>query len=360
MDVARKEELKKFCNGFSNPVVIMDNKFGCAYSNKPKLIPQDSSIMPVFQKAVSLPLDKVHVTMAMIKGCFYSVRIVPLDGELYFCEFFDQSTVFSLAENTDIYDKILPIINGVEYNTSALWRGYNILRSKLESEANEDSMRCALGFETYLTSLNAVMKNVSEYINMLFYTPRPNVVVDINSVLKGLVERCNTILAVSGRYIDYVSEPDEVYINAELRHVICAAVNALQNALMYSPRDCIIYATLYKPPGNKDRIALKILNDNLMFVDKKAGEEPGVNFDHQRLGYGIPIIRRFTELAGGSFAMKEENGKVATTITLPTVKDPVAEIGVGVVRSSQYVYYKTDIPDIVELKMLEVNVLFRE
>ena len=359
MVTARKEELKKFCNGFSNPVAIMDNKFRCAYSNKPKLFPQESSMMSIFQKVIVLPLEKACITMAVVNGIFYGVRIVPLDDELYMCEFFDCDTIHSLAENTDVYHKILPIINDVEYNTSALWRGCNVLRSSLESAQYESSKRCALEFEKHLTSMSSVIKNLSEYVNMMFYTPQKNTVVDIASIMTGIVERCNTILTVSGRYIDLVCEPEEIYINAEARHAICAAVNALQNALMYSPRDCIPYVTLCRPTGNEDCAVLQILNDNLMYIDPRSGEEPGKNFDHQRLGYGIPIIKRFAELAGGSFEFEELDGnKVRTAITLPLVRYPAAEKGIGVLKSSQYVYYKTEIPDIVDLKMLEINELF--
>lgn len=357
MDIARKEELKKYCNNFSDPVAVMDKKFRCAYCNKPKLIPQESSMKSIFQKAVFLPLDEVHITMAVINGCFYSARIVPLDGELYICEFFDQNTILSMAENTDIYGKLLPIVNDVEYNTAALWRGCRILRSTLEAEKSYNGIRCALQFEKYLISMNSVIKNVSEYTNMLFYAPRTNAVVDLPPLIKVLVERCNTILTVSDRYIDYVCELDSIYINAETRHVICAVVNALQNALMYSPRDCIPCVTLFKPLNREDRITLQIMNDNLMYVDQKHGEEPGKNFDHQRLGYGIPIIKRFAELCKGSFEFGENDGKVCTTVTLPTVKLPTSEK--GVLNGSEDVYYKTEIPDIVELKMLEVNELFR-
>lgn len=359
MDTARKEEIKKFCNGFSDPVALMDNKFRCVYSNKPKLIPQESSMMSIFQKAMILPLNKVHITMAMIKGCFYSVRIAPFEEGLYICEFFDQNTILSLAENTNIYDKILPIINGVEYNTAALWRGLNVLRSKLETERSGDDPLCALELEKYLTGLSSVTKNVSEYVNMLFYTPKRHLVVDLASMMTGIIGRCNTILAASGRYVDFVCDPEAIYINAEARHVICAVVNAVQNALMYSPRDCVPYVTLSKPSVNDRNVVLRILNDNAMYVDQKSGEEPGLNFDHQRLGYGIPIIKRFAELAGGSVSFDEENGKFRTLITLPLVDDPNAANGIGVLKSSRYVYYKTEIPDIVDLKMLEINELFR-
>lgn len=360
MELARKEELKKYCNRFSNLVAVMDNNFRCAYSNKPKLLPQESSMMSLFQKTVMLPPDSVHFTMALLKGITYSVRIVPLDGELCLCEFFDRSTVFSMAENTDIYGMILPIVNGVEYNTAALWRGFYSLRSILEEQEDNDGIRSALGFEKYLTGLNSIMKNVSEYVNMLFYPANSKSVIDLAPILKGIVERCNTVLAESGRYIDFMCEPNEVYIKAEARHVMCAVVNALQNAVMYSPRDCIPNVSLFEPLNNKDNlIVLQIVNRNIMYVDQKHGEEPGRNFDHKRLGYGIPILKRFAEMAGGNLIFREENGQVVTTLQLPMIEKQVAENVSIPIKSPHYEYYKTEIPDILELKMQEVNELFR-
>lgn len=359
MDVAHREELKKYCNRFTNPVAVMDNTFRCAYSNKPKLLPHESSMMSVFQKTVVLPLDEVHFTMAMLRSSLYSVRITPIDDELYLCEFFDQSTVLSLAENTDIYDKILPIVNGLEYNTAAIWRGFYALRGTLEEQENTDGIRCSLDIEKHLTGLNSIMKNASEYMNMLFYTPTSRSVVDIVPMVKAIVERCNTILAESGRYIDFMCEPQELYIKAEARHVMCAVVNVLQNAVMYSPRDCIPNVSLFEPLDNKEGlVVLQTVNSNIMFVDQKRGDEPCKNFDHQRLGYGIPIIKRFAEMAGGSFVFKEENGQVVTAVKLPVIKPKAAKNGIGVLKSSQYEYFKTEIPDILELKMQEVNDFF--
>ncbi|MDE6729119.1 MAG: hypothetical protein K2J80_14460 [Oscillospiraceae bacterium] len=358
MDTAEKEAIKKFFSGFSNPAALMDNRFVCVYSNKSKLLPQDKSMMAIFQKTVTLPLTKSHITMAMINGCFYGVRIVPFNDELYFCEFFDRATLLSLAENTDIYDKLLPVINGVEYNTAALWRGYSNLKSRLEGEDHEGDLGCAAEMEKHLISLHSYTKNISEYLNMLFYTPKTGLALNLASIMTGIVGRCNTVLAASNRYVDYVCEESTILINAESRHVAVAVINALQNALMYSTRDCIPYVTLFKPDIKDCKYAvLKILNNSAMYIDNKNGSETEFNFGNQRLGYGIPIIKRFAELVGGSFSMHEENGMISTEITLPLVEDTNANI--GVLNSSRYIYYKTDIPDILELKMMEVNELFK-
>lgn len=359
MDTALKESIKKICNLIPDLVLIMDNRFNCVYSNNVKLIPYEKSIISIFHKTVCLPLKGVHITMAMVGGCFYSVRMVPLDGELNLCEFFDVNSILTLAENTDLYDKLLPILNEIDINTAALWRGYSTLHDKLEREEHDDDIHCASEMERYLTSLNSVTKNIAEYANMLFYNPKVIYAVDIAQLSIEMVGRCNTLLLKSGRYIDIVIEQQEVYIKAEVRHIICALINAVQNALMYSPCDCIPYFSICKITENfKSFVRIQILNDNILYVDQKHGASPGLNFGHQRLGYGIPIIKRFAEMNGGSFSLEEKDGKVRLLIDIPAVMNPDSEKGIGVVSSSQIVHYQTDIPDIVELKMAEVNELF--
>lgn len=359
LETAHKEAIKKICNKLLNLVLIMDNEFKCVYSNNTKLVPCDNSIISIFQKSIFLPLKEVHITMAMVKGCFYSVRIVPLDEELYMCEFFDVQALLSLMENTDLFDKLLPILNEIDFNTSALWRGYSTLHDRLESEERNEDLRCASAMERYLTSLNSVTKNVSEYVSMCFYNPKAQFAVNVAQLAIELVERCNTLLLKSGRYIDIVVEQQAIFIEAQVRHIVCAIVNAVQNALMYSPKDCIPYFSICKITENfKSFVRIQILNDNIMYVDQKHGERPGFNFDHQRLGYGIPIIKRFAEMNGGMYSFEEKDGKVRLLIDIPAVTDPNELKGIGVVNSSRYVHYETDIPDIVELKMAEVNDLF--
>lgn len=359
LEVSHKEVIKRICDKLPDFILIMDNKFKCVYSNKPKLISAEGSVISIFQKTIFLPLKEVQTTAAIVKGCFYSVRMVPLDDELVLCEFFDVKELLSLAENTDLYNKLLPLLNEIERNTSALWRGYVNLRDRLESEERDEDVRCVSEMARYLTGLNSVSKNLTEYSNMLFYHPAVIHPVNVAKLAMELVERSNSILLKSGRYIDVIVEQQEIYINAEQRHIVCALVNALQNALMYSPRDCIPHFSVCKVIKDFNSvIRMQILNDGLLYVDQKHGESLGVNFDHQRLGYGIPIIKRFAEMYGGSCSFEEKDGKVRLLIEVPAVRNPDTLKGIGVVNSSFFVHFDTGIPDIVELKMDEVNDLF--
>lgn len=358
MEKIVREAMKRFCDGFSNPAVIMDRTFMCLYSNRPKLIPPDRSLAAVFTKTVVLPLKSTQTSSAAINGTGYCVRLMPLDEGLCICEFIEAAAVLEFAENTDIYGKLLPIVNELDYDSAALWRSCHILRSKLDAE--ESGAECALGIEKYLTRMSSVVGSVSEYVNIMFCASLDTAFIDINTLLEGLIGRCNTVLSDCGRYVDYVSEPGSVYIRSHQRYVICAAVNAIQNALLYSPRDCVPYVTLCREDPNEPcgNVILQIINDRALY--NESGSDGEWNMNSQRLGFGIPIIKRFAELAGGSFSIGEENGKVRAVIKLPIAELPADRRGVCVLSSSHFVYYKTGIPDILELKMREINMLFAE
>lgn len=358
MEKTARDAIKRFCDGFSNPAVVMDSTFMCLYSNRPKLIPPDSSLAAVFIKTVFLPVKSTQTSSAAINGKGYCVRMMPLDEGMCICEFIEAAAVLEFAENTDIYGMLLPIVNELDYDSSALWRSCDILRSKLDTE--ESGAECALGIEKYLTRMSSVIGSVSEYVNIMFSASSDTSVIDINTLLAGLIGRCNTVLSDCGRYVDYVSEPGSVYIRSHQRHVICAVVNAIQNALMYSPRECVPYVTLCRedPTEFCGNVILQIVNDSALYND--GGADGEWNMNSQRLGFGIPIIKRFAELAGGNFSLGEENGKVRAVIKLPIAELPTDRYGIGVLSSSQFVYYKTGIPDILELKMREINMLFAE
>lgn len=356
MERSRREELKRYFGGMKEPVAIVDKKFVCVYSNRPRLLPVDSSIESVFSGDTSELLSVPGSKMAVINGCFYSVRVTPIEEELYICDFFDLSAIISLAGNTDIYNRIFPIVDAVEYNTSAIWRGISTLKSKLQSD-ERGGLECVAEIEKRLVALSSCSKNISEYMNMLNYTPRGDTVINLVPLAADIVKRCNTILSDMGRCVDYVCEEQELFINAQTRHVLSALVNAIQNALVYSTRDCVPCLTITKQ-AQTNEVIIKLVNNSSLYIERDSGEEPSVNLTGQRLGYGIPIIKRFAELAGGTFSLNETNGLFSAVIELPLADESTIKEKAPTLSSSGYVYYQTDIPDIIGLKMREVIDLF--
>lgn len=358
MERSRREELKRYFGKTKEPVAIVDKHLICVYSNRPRLLPADTSIAKVFSGDTAGLLSEPGAKMASINGCFYSVRITPIEEELYVCDFFDLSAIISLAGNTDIYNRIFPIVDAVEYNTAALWRGLSTLKSKLRD--NEcGCLECAADMEKRLVSLSSCSKNISEYMNMLNFTPRGVSAINLVPLAADIVKRCNTVLSDMGRTVDYICDEQELYINAQARHVLSALVNAIQNALVYSTRDCVPVLTLSKQNNTETGEAVIVLvNNSSLYIERESGEEPSVNLSGQRLGYGIPIIKRFAELSGGTFELHEANGQFTAVIELPLVDEQTLKNKTPMLSSGGYVYYQTDIPDIIGLKMREVIDLF--
>ena len=358
MDKKRKDELKKYFGKVNEPVAIVDDKLTCVYSNSPKLLPEGNSVGVFFQGSTSTLLTEPAPRMAVLNGVAYSVRITPIDNDLYVCDFLDAYALAAMASNTDVYNKIFPIIDCIEYNTALLWQGTSTLKDTIQSK-KKSNLDIVLDMEKRLISLNSCSKNISEYINMLKYTPRKDVFLNLAPFAEDIVNRCNTVLSDSGRCVEYFCEEKELFIKAEKRHALCALVNAIQNALVYSTRDCVPCLTITKLNKTKNGEALiRLVNNSSIFIDRQRGDKPSVNFVGQRIGFGLPIIKRFAELAGGKFTLNEQDGQYTTLIELPLIGNDYPTSGEARLSSGGYDYYQTAIPDIVELKMREVINLF--
>ncbi|MDE6731513.1 MAG: ATP-binding protein [Oscillospiraceae bacterium] len=353
MERSRKTELKRYFGEMSEPVAIVDKDLKCVYSNCPKLLPEDASIEGFFSCDKSELLYNPKAKPAVINGCCYSVKVIPIDEALYVCEFFDLSSIFELAENTDFHGRVFPMVDSIERSASTLWKGLSNLEEMLPGDS-PDALKIALDMKKRVVELSSCSKNMIEYMNMFRFIPQAVSIIDLASFAKDIVNRCNTELSNSGRCVDFICEEPELYINAQQRHVMSALVNAIQNALMFSTRDCVPCLTLSR--GNKSKSGeaiIVLMNNSSLYVEGESR-----NFVGQRMGYGIPIIKRFAELYGGTFELREENGIFTTLIELPLVPEAVLRNRVHQLSSGGYVHFDTGIPDILELKMLEITYRF--
>lgn len=364
MERSRKTELKRYFGAMKEPVAIVDKKLKCVYSNRPKLLPENKSIKYVFCGNTSGLLLVPGAKMALINGCSYSVRITPIDDELYVCDFFDLSAIIQLAENTDIYSRLFPLVDVIEFNTSELWRSLSALKSKFFEDGYGESggFRITADMEKLVVALSSCSKNIAEYMNLLKNTTMRDDPINLVSITKAIVKRCNTLLSKIGRCVDFVSDERELFINAHCRHIVSALVNAIQNALVYSTRDCVPCLTISRGSRRDDsesgEAVITLVNNSSLYIDRDSGKEPSINLSGQRVGYGIPIIKRFAELSGGTFELSEANGQFTATIELPLVGEETLKRMQQQFSSSEFIFYDTGIPDIVDLKMLEVVGLF--
>lgn len=193
---------------------------------------------------------------------------------------------------------------------------------------------------------------------MLYRTQRETVV-DAGELCENLAKRCNAALAKCGRRIEALIDPGSLYIYADSRRAVVALVNAVQNALLYSPKETEpILTVCYRESRGRKFVEIRVVNESSMFSSKDFSGSVDVNFSYQRLGYGIPIIKRFAQVSGGWFDMTEENGRVTVTISLPA-----AHYGSGAelpLRKPSAAQYDTGIPDFTEIMMREVVQFFGE
>lgn len=346
-----------------NTVVLLDRVMKCVWSNNEKVLRSGVSLVSLVRDPLVYPLKGFTQVRVLINGEFACARLTPVRNEhgdpcLYICEIVDSVAALELAVQTDAAAKILPLYNSVEYNMAEVWRCSSELQQECLDSKDFTRLEKLCAIQRSLSNIGSVAKNAFEYVDMLF-SKRESARIDAGALLTKLVERCNAGLAKCGRRVEVICDPEELEITADGRHAVTALVNAVQNALLYSPRDCVPVATVYRAAeGNREFVVFSVTNDNVMFTDKDFSENLSVNFSYQRMGFGIPIIKRFAEESGGQFLMTDNSGKVTVKVTLPAAaKDSGSGVRLG---KPIFPSYDTGIPDILDIKMREVAEFFGE
>lgn len=260
-----------------------------------------------------------------------------------------------MADKTGVYEKMLPFINNFEHNIAVMWNSISGLSRKFEIEKRFEDIKQLADIRRRTMYLNASAKNLFEFANM-FYPKSTMKKIDVYALVEGIINRCNLILEGCCRRIEFIADKNDYFIGANQRHCITALINALQNALLYSRVDSCPIVTLSKSVFTDVPYAVLQVTNKCDVRTDENGNSPDLNFSCQRIGCGIPIIKRFTEESSGEFSMEEKNGIMTVTLKLPIIADE--KIGEIVLEESEYTYYNTGIPDIVELKMFEVLSFF--
>lgn len=349
MDFNELDKITAFCSGFANPVILFDKEWNVVYCNKKSFVLPKTNVKNLILSDIE-KLKSGESFLMVVNGKQYCSRVSVHDN-LFFCELFSSEDLFAMADKSDIYEKILPFIDNFEHNIAVMWSSISTLTKKLEIEERFDDIKQLADIRKSTMYLNAAGKNIFEYANM-FYPKVTYKKIDTYALVEGIINRCNEALGGCGRRIEFFADKNDYFIKANQRHCVTALINALQNALLYSPVDCCPTVTLSRSVFTDVPYAiLQVTNKcNVRFEEVKRTSD--LNFSCQRIGCGIPIIKRFAEETGGSFGMEEKNGTMTVTLKLPIIVNE--KTGEMVLEQSEYTYYNTGIPDIVDLKMFEV------
>ena len=349
MELNHLEKIVEFCSGFENPVILFDKEWNIVYCNRKSLV-NSKSLAQIITESEIEKLKKGEDFLIAANGKQYCSR-VSVHGELYLCELFSSEDLLSIADKSDIYEKILPFINSFEHNIAVMWSSISALMKKLEVEERFDDIKQLADIKKSTMYLNASGKNIFEYANM-FYPKATYKKIDTYALVEGVIKRCNETLEGCCRRIEFLADKNDYFIRANQRHCVTALINALQNALLYSPVDCCPTVTLSRSVIEDAPYAVLQVKNKCNIRLSEGESSSDLNFSCQRIGCGIPIIKRFAEETGGLFNMEETNGIMTVTLRIPIIVSE--KTGELLLEQSEYTYYDTGIPDIVDLKMFEV------
>lgn len=352
MEIGLRQFIKDVCGSFNTPVVLLDGNFRCVYCNREGFFEEGRLLASILLTEIKKPVTICSKAMASLNGIKYTVRLMPFLDEFYFCEFFDLQEVYELAEFSDCYSKVIVYTKSMNQNITDLWKKSNELEDYQRKINDPGLYDRILSFKRSLNALNSDIYSLSNILSMLF-TVQDSKPVCVNRLLRDLIDRCNSLLSNCGRAIVFEREIEEYWIFSDEQHALVALINALQNALLYSSADTIpiVVLTSLLEKG-KRYVVLKVINDGVYFINEKNGDKIDRNFAFQRVGLGIPIIKCFVEECGGTFSMEDKNNKVILEIKIPQyIPHFTGELSL---ESPGRSYFKTGIPDLVEIKMNDV------
>lgn len=327
------------------PVILLDNRRVCLISGCRDRL------------AVSECVDEHVATLSQRSGgCYegtfcrhghmYCIRYMAIGG-LYIGEILGTNEVSFLADLTDGVGNHVTAYGTMEHELAKAWEKQRDL-DRLLLDSSPEVRELMRELESSLYRVSANNRNVYEYLNMLRATGR-RVAVDMAKLCRELACRCNEALRPTGRSIEYkVPMEERIFIRADVRHAVAALLNAMQNALMYSPKDSVPFVEV-KSGGRK----LFVIIQN----ERKYRDDATAVYT-LRNGYGIPMIRRFVSITGGELTLDLESSTASVVMSIPMIS--AQEIAEYALEETGLYKYQGAGPDYVELQMLQVADMYRD
>ena len=201
-------------------------------------------------------------------------------------------------------------------------------------------------------SFSDIIANKHELLDAI-YNEKNHTLFDVHGLCDRLCVRCNAVLAKCGRSIEFIgSDGGPLYVHQSSRLAVVALVNAIQNALLYSPSDTVPTLMAF---AEDSYVVVRTTNENLMHTEQEFANGKDIEFNDQRADSGMSVIRTFVESAGGRMTCENDNGRFTLELRLPaaTVDDPECCFE----REISMQAYSC-VPDFVQIKMNRVAELF--
>ena len=331
------------------PLFLLDSGLCCIFSGDDSVLKLGADLKPLLRRDIELAIEKACCEHVFINRQFCCAMITPVKSggmQCYMCEMIDKHRAVELFSHTDAGADTLPVLKAMEYSISELWQQINLLESTLPYSEVLENMRGTA------YRMSAVIKSNSSYFDGIFGDSRKTLF-DINRLCTQLVAKCNAILAKCGRSVELVCSCDSAYVRLDSRRTIMALVSAIQNSLLYSPRDHIpaIFVGC-----NDGYVEIRVQNENIVHTADDFSEDVDIDMPFQRIGSGMRLIRDYTRQCGGSYSLDFRDGLAVLTLTLPAATE--AEVLSCHLEEEFFTAYVTGIPDFAEVLMQETAEFF--
>lgn len=285
-----------------------------------------------------------------------------MTGKLYVCRVTDYRHTLEEFSKTDGVYCVSPAFKSMEIGMDSVLELAEDLRRTAEENRWYDMIVKLCGIESSVRNMYAETCNMFSYFTSS--EGEPASVVDAVYLVGSLVERCNLFLAKCGRELRFLCDSESLEIAVNARHAVEALLNAIQNALLYSPRECEPTVVMSQVDRDSMRfMRLSISNESSVSFGRETSSRLGLDFGHKKMSYGIPIIREFTVSAGGSLNISESGGRYCLTLDIPLYRgNSGSEVSMRRIELGEYpdILFIGNRLDPVRLKMEQVIAAFGE
>ncbi|MDE7231430.1 MAG: hypothetical protein K2N56_13210, partial [Oscillospiraceae bacterium] len=225
---------EKLCRSSMFPTLIVDDLLCCVYSSHPKIVPVGTLLSLFLKEPPVSPLKKERDVILFLNNVSYCARFIPIDKTYSFCQLLDFSSIMTLAACTDMYSIIEQRFSLLRDCLDNIRNFVKKLEEELPSKSRVRYMQMVdISAET--DKFDRLLTGMSDYIYMSLSPNESDQIIDTHGMVDWIVKRSNSVLEQSGKCLEFITDVDAFYICANQRYAIISILNAVQNALLYSP-----------------------------------------------------------------------------------------------------------------------------
>lgn len=341
----------KMLSNYTKPCVLYDRRLQCVYSNN-DLIKEGTSFLTIASEPISSFTKDIQNINVMIDGMSFCTMLFPVammdnDVSMYICIIMDIENVMTLWVKSDASANIRNTAYVLRKEFSEVRASENKLKSIFGDNKDPEQKRIFREIEKHLLNIGAQTETLIFYIQSFLHL-RESCIIDVASFTETIVKRCNTILAECGRAVECYCDKTGMLINGNSETAVVSLVNALRDALMYSPKDTSPLLTVYEEKGEDgEYIVFKLTYDCV--ISGSYGDPSGMDLMGQGSGFGLHIIKSFAKECNGDANLRFEGKKAVLIMKIPAAHPLPTEL-----NAPEFTTYDDGGPDFLEIAMKQV------